>query len=47
MIVKQKCVLNHFSDARIAQITIAVALIEIDLNALSHKGMGFGARLEF
>lgn len=35
--MKKKCVLNHCGDGYITQVTTAVTLIKINLNALSHK----------
>jgi len=36
-IVKKKRVLSHLSDLMVPQVTLSVALIEVDLNALSHQ----------
>jgi hypothetical protein len=37
LIVKEKRVLNHLSDLMIPQVTLSMALIEVNLNALSHQ----------
>jgi hypothetical protein len=37
LIVKEKRLLNHLSDIKIPQVTFSAALIEVDLNALSHQ----------